>query len=137
MPTNTTKSDAFEWNSTPEIFNFGFHSFDVAKAKELIRSKKPRKVESMSIEGVSDLVGDPPAEDGSRTLRALGVVVNWDRIMTMSDEIDLDFPTILVPWRDSFLPIDGWHRVAKAKVVSRSALPCVRLTKAELKQILL
>ena len=135
MPT-TTKSDAFVWNETPETFNFGRHTFDVAAAKALIRTKKPRKVESMSIEGISHLVGEPPKEDGSRTIRALGVSVNWDRIMAMPDEIDLDFPTILVPWRDSYLPIDGWHRVAKAKVLGTPGLPCVRLTKAELKLIM-
>jgi hypothetical protein len=127
------KSDSFEWSSRPEVFNFGRHAFDVEKAKELIRTKKPRKVSSMNISGVVDLVGEPPKADGSFVIRALGVVINWDRVQT--DEIDTDVPLILVPFQDSYLPIDGWHRIAKAKIKGTTTLKCVVLNKSETKLI--
>lgn len=128
----TTSAD-FEWKVEFEEFHFAMSCFDVAKAKELIRSKRARKVGMMDISGVVDLVGSPP-KDGVHTLTALGVGVDWEKVAT--DEVDMDFPVILVPWRDSHLPIDGWHRIAKGKVTGRETLPYVILTKAEAKMIL-
>ena len=131
MPSTARKSDSFEWNNEAEVFNFVGHSFDVQAAKELIR-QKPRKVGMMNISGLVGLVGDPPVDGGSYRM-TFGITVNWDK--AQSDDVDLDFPCILVPWRDSALPIDGWHRVAKAKIKGQSEVPYVILTKKELKQI--
>ncbi len=131
MPTTTRKSDSIEWRDTPETFQFARNQWDVAQAKELIRSKRSRKVATMAISGVADLVGKPPV-DGEFSIH-IGVTVNWD--LAASDDVDLNIPIILVPYRDSFIPIDGWHRIAKAVRKGVAELPCVVLTKAETKLI--
>jgi ParB-like chromosome segregation protein Spo0J len=53
----------------------------------------------------------------------------------MTSEVDMDVPVILVQLNDSCLPIDGWHRIAKAKLEGRSTLPCVVLNKTESKLV--
>ena len=85
----------------------------------------------MDISGVTDLIGEPPV-DGKFTLH-IGITINWE--VATSDEVDLEIPIILVPYRDSFIPIDGWHRIAKAKINRVTELPCVVMTKAETKSI--
>jgi hypothetical protein len=77
------------------------------------------------------LVGKPPV-DGGISIH-IGISVNWGK--AASDEVNLEVPVILIPYRDSYLPIDGWHRVAKAKLNGLSELPCVVMTKAEAKSI--
>lgn len=130
MTTKTRKSDEFEWDSRYEVFEYVNHAFDVTKAKELIR-QKPRKVGVMNISGLVGIIGSPPVEGGPMHLRV--VTIDWNK--AQSDAVDLEIHCILVPWRDSALPIDGWHRLAKAKVTGKTALPYVILTKKELKQI--
>jgi hypothetical protein len=131
MPTTTRKSDSIEWRDTPEVFQFVRNQWDVAQAKELIRTKRARKVESMDISGVADLVGKPPVE--GKISISMGVSVDWS--VAASDDVNLDIPIILVPYRDSFIPIDGWHRIAKAVLQKVTTLPCVVMTKAETKLI--
>ena len=129
MATETLKSDSIEWQGTSELFLFEGNQWDVDQAKELIRTKRPRKIRTMDISGVSALIGKPPV-DGKGTIN-LGVAVAWNR--AASDEIDLKVPVILVPYRDSYLPIDGWHRIAKAVLKGITELPCVIMTRAETK----
>lgn len=129
MATETRKSDSIEWQDTPEVFLFGRSQWDVAQAKELIRTKRPRKIGNMDISGVAALVGKPPV-DGEITI-SLGIRVDWGK--AASDDVDLNIPVILVPYRDSYLPIDGWHRIAKAILKGVTELPCVVMTKAETK----
>jgi hypothetical protein len=131
MATETRKSDSVEWSTTPEVFQFVRNAWDVAHAKELIRSKRPRKINNMDISGVADLVGKPPV-DGELSMH-LGIGVDWEK--AASDEVDLEVPIILVPYRDSFIPIDGWHRIAKAVLKGITELPCVVMTKAETKLV--
>lgn len=83
----------------------------------------------MDISGVAALVGKPPV-DGKITI-SMGVAVNWD--LAASDDVALNVPIILVPYRDSYIPIDGWHRIAKAVLKGITTLPCVVMTKAETK----
>jgi hypothetical protein len=132
MATETRKSDSVEWRDTPEVFQFARNQWDVAQAKELIRTKRPRTIGTMDISGVADLVGKPPV-DGVSTICLFGIAVDWS--VAASDDVDLEVPIILVPYRDSFIPIDGWHRIAKAKVRGVTELPCVVMTKAETKLI--
>jgi hypothetical protein len=127
-----TKSDAFEWNSEEETFTFIRHCFDIQKAKELIR-KKPREVNEMNISGVADLVGNPPTKDGPRTIHVGGIGIDWEKVLT--EKVDTTMPIILAPFQDSYLPIDGWHRIAKAKLAGQENVPCVVLTKSELKAV--
>jgi len=129
-------SNEIEWYDQYEVFTFVRHSFDVKKAKEIIRSKKARKVDIMVLAGVIDLVGNPPyrTEDGVLHMSA-GIGINWDKLK--SEDIDLSIPVIMIPFNDSYLPIDGWHRIAKAKIKEIKELPCVIMNKTETKQITL
>jgi hypothetical protein len=120
-----------EWHESEEVFSFLRYTFDVQHAKSLLR-KKPREISSMNLEGVLKLVGEPPTGDSK--LIHFGVIgIDWN--VALSDKVDLTIPVLLVPFQDSYLPIDGWHRIAKAKVQKIEALPCVALTKAEAKKI--
>jgi ParB-like chromosome segregation protein Spo0J len=63
----------------------------------------------------------------------MGVEINWEH--AQSDAIDLTVPVILA-WTKagSLLPIDGWHRIAKATLAGVETLPAVVLNKAESKR---
>lgn len=126
------KSDAIKWETISETFQFLTHSWDVSLAKKLIQSKHPRKIETMDISGVADLVGKPPS-DTDTTFYVSGVTVDWAK--AASDEVDLTIPIILAPHRDSYMPIDGWHRIAKAVLTGVKELPCVVLNKTEAKAV--
>jgi len=131
MATEARKSDSVEWRDTSEVFQFASNQWDVAQAKELIRTKRPRKINTMDISGVAALVGKPPV-DGKFSIH-IGITVNWE--VAASDDVDLEVPIILVPYRDSFIPIDGWHRIAKAVLKGITELPCVVMTLAETRLI--
>jgi hypothetical protein len=111
------------WNPQPETFSFLSAVFDVAEAKRVL-TEKAHKVGYMGLEGILHLVGEP----GKMTV---GISVDWDRIQS-SPEIDMAVPVILA-WTKagSLLPIDGWHRIAKAKLQGLSSLPAVVLNKKE------
>ena len=114
--------DTLQWNTDEaEMFNFVYHNFDVTLAKKILRDK-PREIKDMNIEGVMGLVGEPGK-------LIIGVGINWDK--ALSDEVDLTFPIILVHYEDSFMPIDGWHRIGKAKMQGIMNLPCVVLDREE------
>lgn len=119
-------SNEVTWSDQEETFDFVTATFDVTEAKEIIRTSKPRKIVEMDIEGVADLVGMP----GKMTI---GIHVDWNKVQ--SDQVDMSIPIVLVHFRDSFMPIDGWHRIAKAKLEGRARLPCVVLNKRESKQV--
>jgi hypothetical protein len=131
MATKALKSDSVSWNTAiPETFQFVRSTWDVGSAKKMIQNK-PRKIGNMNIAGVKDLVGSPPVE--GQNFRVVGVTVDWSK--AASDDVDLNVPVILCPHRDSYMPIDGWHRIAKAVLKGITELPCVVLTKAEAKRI--
>ena len=46
------------------------------------------------------------------------------------DSIDLTVPIILIRWCNGYLPIDGWHRLAKAVKIG-IRLPAVKLNTSE------
>ena len=128
-------SSSIEWINKSETFTFIRYCFDVDKAKEIIRLK-PRKIHEMGISGVSDWVGNPPNRTSDGILHiSCGIAINWNNLE--SKEIDLGIPIILIHWNDSHLPIDGWQRIAKAKVKGIEKLTCVVLNKAESKKVTL
>lgn len=66
----------------------------------------------------------------------LGLIrVNPDHVA----EVDLTQPILLAPLpgdaAERVLPIDGWHRIAKAVAVGVETLPAVRLTAEESKAV--
>jgi hypothetical protein len=114
------------WNADlEETFSFMAAHFDVSAAKRILTAKA-HKVGDMPVAEVAPLVGEP----GKLTM---GIAVNWDHVQ--SDAIDLTIPVILAYTKSgSLLPIDGWHRIAKAKLAGIENLPAVMLNKAESKR---
>jgi hypothetical protein len=129
---NATSADTV-WDNQDECFVSMFGTFDVRRAKALIRAK-PRALESVAIADAGKFISDPPQE-GQHTNAVLvfGVPVDWPK--AMSDETDLAVPVIVCPLRGGNFLIDGWHRVAKAKATGVAELPCVILTPAEAKKV--
>lgn len=122
------------WNDEAEEFFFLRSGWDVRKAKEILRTKKAREVNEMGIEGVQDLVGEPPAPDGSRKICLMGIRIDWTK--ALSPEVDMEVPVILVTRKDgSYMPIDGWHRIARAKAEGKTSVWAVLLNKKESKEI--
>jgi len=128
-------SDKFEWHyDASEIFEFVMRRYDIREAKKIIQ-EKPRKIHNMSLEGLKSMIPKRPKPiEGGRFEMHPGIGVNWGKIDT--EEINLNFPVIVATRKDnSLLPIDGWHRMAKAMDKGITSLPAVLLTKKETKQI--
>lgn len=126
-------TDVFGWQTTQrETFNFNGASYDVSAAKEII-SSKPRVIRTFRTEEAAPLLPDMPDESVRRTL-SFGVHIDWHRV-EMGTQIDLSIPVIVVTNGVHRLPIDGFHRVARARLLWVRDLPCVILTAAETDRI--
>jgi hypothetical protein len=121
-------SSDFEWYVEPEVFNFISTQFNVEAAKVIIR-ETPRSIIKMDIRPLERFVGKRPKEEGSYKLSPISV--NWDKM----DNVDLSMPVIVAQKGNSTLPIDGWHRIAKALESGLEELPAVLLTKEETREI--
>lgn len=111
------------WNPEPETFSFFSAYFDVAEAKRVL-AEKSHKVGELAIADVAKWVGEPGK-------MVAGIAVDWDRVQSDAT-IDLSVPVIFA-WTKagSLFPIDGWHRIARAKLQGVSSLPAVMLNKKE------
>lgn len=111
----------FTWNtSEEELFSFSGVEFNVRAAKCAIEAA-PREVETIPTADLQDLVGMPGKIYAGRTY------VDWTR--ALSDAVDPTQPIILAMLADgSCLPIDGYHRIAKAKATGVESLPAVVLS---------
>lgn len=127
-------SDAFSWKTTSEeTFHFNGAAYDVSAAKEIIRSK-PRSIRTFRTEEAAPLLPNMPDESVRRTL-SFGVEIDWPRVEN-GGSIDLSIPVIVVTnGSANRLPIDGFHRVARARFLWVRDLPCVILTAAETDRI--
>jgi len=126
-------SETVVWSDEHEIFQFVTKCFDVRAAKRIIR-EKPRKIETAVISGLRDLVNRP--KKGSITM---GIAIDWERIdRDPEGEIRCTVPIILITEKDGgTMPIDGWHRIAKALDSGLTSLPAVCLNKTESKKCML
>lgn len=108
------------WEPRGETFRFLAYSFDVDRAKELL-AERPRVSDTLEVEECRAFV--------NRIVIDKGAV----------DDADLTVPVIFWQGEDgkTFLPIDGWHRIAKALKEEVKSLPAVLLTKKESKEVLL
>lgn len=123
----------FRWDSTlHETFNFNGACYDVTAAKEIIRNR-PRMIKTFRVEEVAPLLPDMPDETVRRTL-SFGVSIDWDRVEAGTG-IDLSIPVIVVTNGFNRLPIDGFHRVARARLLWVRELSCVILTRQETDRI--
>ena|SRR5579872_1099078 len=122
-------SNAFEWQSDGETFTFLNIVWNVTEAKRIIASK-PRRLDEIEVSEAALLVHRSGASMG-QTL-PIGPRIDWNRV-DGDPAVDLQVPVIVawVPEADSYLVIDGWHRIAKAIMVSVARLPAVALTRTE------
>lgn len=124
-------SDCITWHDhLGEVFTFLGASWDVSAAKTILRAK-PRPVERVAVSDLEPFLSRRTKRgDGSLSIRA-GIVVDAERVES-DDEIDLAIPLIAAHTSgDNAIPIDGWHRVARAVARGVADLPIVYLTKSE------
>lgn len=143
MQSRTKTSADFEWKNEEEYYTFLGNTFDVKKAKEIIR-KKPRQLIVVDITEIAKSVVRPVKtvdENGKEYTRyTIGHNVDWNKIDDDETAIDLEMPVILAQIKEpkskevfAWL-IDGWHRVAKANEKGLVSLPGVLLTLPETKK---
>jgi hypothetical protein len=107
--------------TTPELFEFMFASFDVREAKRLITAK-PRETEMVRTDVLRAFLGPR------------GITVDRKRVKA-DPLIDVSVPLIVATLDTSCLPIDGWHRVAKAIAEGIEEIPALYLTREETEQV--
>jgi hypothetical protein len=122
---------ALSWKFKSETFEFLFDVWNVDRAKQIIKDK-PRPIQELDLEPLKALVGSPP-EPGKPKILVFGVRINWTK--AMSDDVNLDDPILMAYGHKKFIPIDGWHRIAKALWKGLKTLPAMKLTKEESKQV--
>ena len=131
-------SDQYEWKDSYETFDFLVRSFDVNKARKFIINS-PRKIIQMGLSGVAKLVPRERTrtnEDGTMSM-TMGLRIDWDRIDAEESAYNLSFPVIIANINGDYLPIDGWHRIAKAVDQGIDHLPAVILSADETQEVLI
>ena len=130
-----------------ETFRFWTRVWDVEKAKAIIAKKKRKPVEG-DLSGWWTWVGDEKgvettAPDGSKiTKMKLGMVyVDWKYVRKIKTE-RMQEPLIMVTLKDPKKPgekfnliIDGWHRLACAKLADHKTMKVYLLNLKESKEI--
>jgi len=102
-----------------ETFTLGSRTWDVRQAKKIIQ-ETPRTIEEVNIEGTDFLTG----------IKRGGATIAIDK--TAAEKADTDIPIIGFKDEDgNFFPIDGWHRVFKARKAGATTLPAIVLTESE------
>jgi hypothetical protein len=109
-----------------EKFIYAFDEWSIDRAKQIIKDR-PRPIRTLNIEPFEEFIGRPGK------IRFFGVVVNWRK--AESDKVDLDVPVITAYGSMGKIPIDGWHRIAKALLKGLKELPWLALTKEESKKV--
>jgi hypothetical protein len=120
-------SKDFTWTETEETFQLMSRAWDVQAAKRLIAKKRARPVYSIPMASLAPLVGKP----GSFTFGT--ITVDWDA----AKMADTSVPLVLLSQDQGCIPIDGYHRIARAVLDGLTELPAVVLTKIESKKVAL
>ncbi len=126
MSKRLPSSSTLVWDFKNERFIYAFDEWNVDRAKQIIK-EHPRPIRTLNIEPFQELLCTPGK------VRAFGVAVNWKK--AGSDQVNLDDPVLTAYGSMGKIPIDGWHRIAKALLKGRKELPWVALTKEESKQV--
>lgn len=124
-----------QWTDEEEHFQFFTTTFDVREAKRILAKRKRLDVGQMPVSAAESWVGHPPAAENDISGMVVGgIMVDWKK--AASDVEDTSVPIILAYTKaGGFVPIDGWHRIAKAKLRGLEYLPAVALTKAESRKV--
>lgn len=117
-----------------EIFEFLIGRWDVQIAKTILSRKQAKKqkikVVQVGVKGYFDMVGNPPSENDDPNV-INGMRIDWDKAKALT-ETNLEDPIVIITVdAQNTLVIDGYHRIAKAKLLGRTSLPAVILNKRE------
>ena len=110
-------STKFDFYDTGETFEIGGRQFSVDAAKERIRNR-PRDVEDFDISQVAE-----PGIQGIRVTKK-GV-----------ENADINMPVIMGTEKGQPFPVDGWHRIARAKREGVDHIKKIVLTEKETAEI--
>jgi hypothetical protein len=117
-------SKDFTWNETEETFQLMTRVWDVKAAKRFIATKRARPVYMIPVSSLSSLVGQPGK-------LSIAVTVDWEAAKTA----DVSIPLVLLSSESGHLPIDGYHRIARAVLDGLTELPAVVLNSTETKKV--
>ena len=123
-----------------ECFTYIHSAWDVLRAKRILASKKNVRVGKTLVADCVKLLGSSTSDSNGGFTLTPGVSVDWERIeidlMSTEPKIDLSVPLIFVQTPGgNILPIDGYHRIAKAYKLGLTELPAVMLSKKDSKAI--
>ena len=132
---------AIEWNvHDMEWFSFIGHAFDVQKAKTILKSKRRVSVRQVDVKELEPLLARSITLASGKQMLRFGVRVDWDRAQT-DVSIDTNVPLVLVHFacdsKLTMLPIDGYHRIARAVLRNVVSLPSVLLSKKESQAVMI
>lgn len=128
-----TWSDHFNWILQDEGFKYFGTTWDVGKAKRLIKAK-PRKVLTLSTTQEAGLIY---YEGSKNEIPFFSIFVDKYK----AEEVDIQFPLIVIQRENvesfcvEFTIIDGWHRIHKASTQNIFQLPAVFLSINETKRV--
>ena len=119
-----------------EVFRFLHTTYDVDKAKVLL-AKNPRESSELVVATCKQFIGGvPPRGENPKALPLLSVHIEWEKVWRMVDNPpEEEVPVILSHYGEYILPIDGWHRIAKAMAMGMQTVPAVILELNETRKI--
>jgi hypothetical protein len=125
-------SDSVTWTFHEELFSFLFKTWDVDAAKAIILGA-PREIERVPVSTLEPFLSKQIKTETGTRIRA-GILTSPDRVAN-DERIDLEIPIIVATTVTGGIPIDGWHRVAKAVALGVEWLPVVYLTETESERV--
>jgi len=130
-----------EWNVRDvEWFNILGHAYDVQKAKTILKSKRRISVRHVNVNELEPLLARQITLASGKKMFRFGVYVDWERAQT-DVSIDTSIPLVLAHFAydptPTILPIDGYHRIARAVLRNVASLPSVLLSKKESNAVLI
>jgi hypothetical protein len=130
-----------EWNvRDDEVFEVLGRTYDVKKAKTILKSKRRISVCHVDVKELEPLLARQITLASGKKMLRFGVHVDWDRARTDAS-IDTNVPLVIAYFASgpelTMLPIDGYHRIARAVLRNVSSLPSVLLSKKESNAVLI
>lgn len=130
-----------DWNChDEERFKFLNTQWDVNAAKDILAKSQPT-VGDLNLATVKEFL--PPLPSAGEMLSAsyappatfllLTIGLDFQKLIQMVTtwKPETLAPVILTPYAGSYLPIDGWHRIATGIICGEKTLPAVSLTVKE------
>ena len=130
-----------EWNvCDDEVFEILGVVYDIKKAKTILKGKRRISVRHVDVKDLEPLLSRTITLPNGMVRIRFGVRVDWERAQTDAS-IDTNVPLVLAHFAFdptlTMVPIDGYHRIARAVLRNVSSLPSVLLSKKESNAVLI